>query len=154
MLWPGPAIVIRYVTGGDTLANPIFSPPDSTTFLGMLNSTIEIQPDGGNVYYTTDGTDPNAGDTRYRGQNLQVTTNMTIKARAFKQDYYESGVVTAHYSKDITSVISTSSENISLYPNPATNRLYLDLPPMYKSGNFTIISSAGKVVRSGYLQGE
>ncbi len=153
VLWPGPAIVIRFVVGGETVANPIFSPPDGHTFQGILNPSILSETEGSRVYYTTDGTDPNPGDARYRGQLIRVDRDMTFKARAFKQNYYESGVATAHYSKDITSVISNRSENISFYPNPATNRLYLDLPPMYINGNFTIVNSEGKVVRSGYSTG-
>ena len=38
---------------------------------GTLNLSILNQTEGSKIYYTTNGTDPNPSDDRYRGQNLQ-----------------------------------------------------------------------------------
>lgn len=149
ILWPGPSVVVRYLTGGDTLPNPIFSPPDGHTFQEAFNASILYETDGRKVYYTTDGTDPNPSDTRYRGQWLSVNKDITFKARAFKTDHHESEVVTASYFLENASGIISHHANITLYPNPAKNALFLDLPPEMGNGNFSIIDPEGRVLATG-----
>ena len=114
ILWPGPAMVVRYIAGGETVVNPTFSPPDGHTFQGSFNASIVSETEGSKVYYTTDGTDPNPSDERYRGQNLKVSGDITFKARAFKTDAYESEVVSATYTLDLTRINELQEENFAL----------------------------------------
>lgn len=149
ILWPGPALMIRYVVGGDTVPNPVFSPPDSTTFLGILNASILYESDGRKVYYTTNGRDPNQSDTRYRGQSLKVDKDITFKARAFKKDSFESEVVTARYFTDKTAVDPFRVEELFYYPNPASNKLFMKLLPGMENGSFSIYDVEGRMVLRG-----
>ena len=75
ILWPGPAIVVRHVSGGDSVSRPLFTPPGGHTFRGML------------------------------------------------------------------------------YPNPANNRLLLDLPPGLENGQFSIYDLEGRLAGSGRAAG-
>jgi hypothetical protein len=149
VLWPGPALVVRYVTGGDTLSSPEFSPPDGTSFQGALMPVIYYETDGRKIYYSTDGSDPNPSDERYRGQVIRVDRDMTLKARAFKRDAYESEVVTASYTLDLTSLHPFPEKEVLHYPNPASDKLYLELPPELENGKFSIYDVEGRVVLKG-----
>lgn len=151
ILWPGPALVVRYVSGGDTLSNPVFSPPDGTSFQGILMPSILYDFDGRKIYYTTNGSDPNPSSERYRGQQLRVNNDMTFKARAFKMDSHESEVVTASYTLDLTAIHTFLEKDILLYPNPASNTLYLTLEPGMENGEFTIYNVEGRAVLKGQI---
>ncbi len=153
VLWPGPAIVVRYVNGAKTVSTPIFSPPDGETFQGMLYPEFKMETEGAKVYYTTDGTDPNPSDRMYNSIRIRVDRTMTVRARAFKKDHFESDVATASYTKDITAVLTSEESRILLYPNPATESIYLDLSPEMENGTFSIIDSEGRIVLTGNLSG-
>jgi hypothetical protein len=153
ILWPGPALVVRYVSGGDTLSNPVFSPPDGTTFQDILNPSILYDFDGRKIYYTTDGSDPNPSDERYRGQQLRVDKDMTFKARAFKRDSYESEVVTASYTLDLTAVNPFPETDLMLFPNPASHSIYLELLPGMENGSYLIYDLEGRLVLKGRAVG-
>ena len=90
---PSATLPVTLITGGETIVNPTFSPPDGHTFLGSFNASIVSETEGTKVYYTTNGTDPNQSDSRYRGQNLKVDKDITYKARAFKNDSFENFLV-------------------------------------------------------------
>lgn len=149
ILWPGPSIMVRYVIGGDTVANPTFSPPDGHSFLGILNPSIINQSEGSKIYYTTNGSDPNPSDERYRGQILRVESDITFKARAFKKDLYESEVVTARYTLDRTGIGQSRTNILSSHPNPVQGSLFLDLPPEFENGEYSIMDVNGRIVSTG-----
>lgn len=149
ILWPGPSLIVRYVTGGDSLSNPTFSHPDGFTFQSILNPSILYETDGRKIYYTTNGADPNPSDTRYRGQALRVDADITLKARAFQENHYESEVVTARYMLVTASENETLDRDFFCYPNPANNKLYLDFPSGMENGSYSIYSVDGREVATG-----
>lgn len=85
------------------VADPYFLPVN-TTFATSLDVTIDISTTGASIYYTTDGTDPDASDDLYSGQ-ININTDTTFKARAYKTNYIPSDVVTKTYTKIISSTI-------------------------------------------------
>lgn len=153
VLWPGPSIVVRYVSGGQTVSTPTFSPPDGEIFQDILYPEINTETEGAQVYYTTDGTDPNPSDQKYNSIRIRVNSTSTVRARAFKKGHYESAVATASYTKDVTAVLSSEDSHIILYPNPATESIFLDLPPELENGTYIITDSEGRIVKSGNLSG-
>lgn len=79
----------------DVVANLIISPPgglyDETISVLIYCSTYEAT-----IYYTTDGSDPTLDSEVYTGL-LQINTDTTLKARAFRTGYISSSLVTTVY---------------------------------------------------------
>ena len=148
VLWPGPAIIVRYAEQAEKVADPVFSPEDGFIFENPFYPAISTETEGAYMYYTTDGSDPNPSDNRFRG-SLLVNGDMIIKVRAFKSDYFESNVVAAHYNQLTTLTGTYENSDISIYPNPAKNYLLLELPGNLENGNYQILNSNGVVVKTG-----
>ncbi len=64
------------------------------------------------------------------------------------QDLYYSQI-----SINTTMVRNTEKLDLSLYPNPANNRVELDLSGTYFSGSMEVLSQAGKLLRSQEVSG-
>jgi len=152
VLWPGPAIVLRYVSGGQTVSTPTFSYPDGETFQDILYSEINMETEGAQVFYTTDGSDPDPSDQKYNSIRLRVNRTMTVKARAFKKDYYESAVASATYTLDHTSVDNASDEKFFFYPNPASDELTIETE-YHDPYSIEITSLNGQLFYSSQLEG-
>lgn len=82
-------------TETNKVANPVISPSGGTYTTSQL-VTITDATDGATILYTTDGTDPIATSATYNGA-INVTTNMTIKAKAIKDGWDDSDIVSASY---------------------------------------------------------
>ena len=78
-----------------TCANPTFSPAAGAVVSGT-EVTISSS-DGATIYYTTDGSTPNASSSVYSSP-IEITAAKTIKAFASKSGYNASEVVTAEYT--------------------------------------------------------
>ncbi len=59
--------------------------------------TLWTENAGALIYYTVDGSEPTTESILYRGP-IKVTKNVTIKAFAVKEDWYDSNVVTFTYT--------------------------------------------------------
>ena len=77
-------------------ATPTFSPA-ADTYVGTQSVTISSATDGASIYYTTDGSTPDANSTLYSGA-ISVSSTQTIKAIAIKSGYTNSEVATAAYT--------------------------------------------------------
>jgi hypothetical protein len=147
ILWPGPALVVRHVSGGDTVAKPLFTPPDGHTFQGVLHPTIASGTPGSKLYYTTDGSDPNPSDQLYHGQTIHVDRDMTIKARAFKKDCYESELATAIYTMEATGKEPYRQAGLKIYPNPVAGQLKVILGNEFvKDASIQLFDCTGRMV--------
>ncbi len=63
--------------------------PSFTLSPGMYFSTTYVEinvPQGTQVYYTTDGSDPTESSTAYHGERLELNFTTVLRARAFAED--------------------------------------------------------------------
>nr|MDD5486101.1 chitobiase/beta-hexosaminidase C-terminal domain-containing protein [Dehalococcoidales bacterium] len=77
-------------------ATPQFS-PDGGNYGEEKEVTISCATSGATIYYTTDGSDPDDGDTEYTGP-VTVDKSMVLKAIAYKAGYDPSDVKTGTYT--------------------------------------------------------
>jgi formylglycine-generating enzyme len=77
-------------------ATPQFSPAGGT-FTTAQSVSISCATEDAVIYYTNDGNNPTETSTEYTGP-ITVTSNTTIKAKAFKVDFSASNTATAAYS--------------------------------------------------------
>lgn len=80
-----------------TVKTPVISPAGGS-YTGSVSVAITCASPGAEIYYTTDGSTPGRGSTRYTGA-FTVTTPATVKAIAVKDGLTDSAVVTASYTK-------------------------------------------------------
>ena len=79
-----------------TVETPIADPPAGTytseQMVYLHSSTIMV-----NIYYTTDGSTPTTGSTRY-STSITISTPTTLKAIAVRDGMHDSGILTAFYN--------------------------------------------------------
>ena len=78
-----------------TVATPTFAPPAGTYF-SVQNVVISTTTTGTDIYYTTDGSEPTTGSNHYTIP-VNISTNTTLKARAYKTGYNPSPIATGLY---------------------------------------------------------
>jgi hypothetical protein len=78
------------------VATPSFDPPGGVYFDDLEISITTLTPDA-SIYYTLDGSEPGMDDFLFTDP-IAVDGNVTIKARAFKEDLDPSDVATAEYA--------------------------------------------------------
>ena len=79
-------------------AEPTFSPA-AGTFYGSQEIAITTSTDGASVYYTTDNSTPSSSNGTLYSAPFSITETTTIKAIAVKDDYEDSEVASAVYTK-------------------------------------------------------
>ena len=97
-------IVVKSVTvtyeaaAANTVAAPTFS-KDAGKFSEPFDLTLSCATEGATIYYTTDGTQPQAviGDM-YAGNPIHISSTTTVKAFAVKSGMTDSGVAEATYT--------------------------------------------------------
>jgi hypothetical protein len=106
-------------TIGQTVSTPAFAPPAGTYASGQ-SVTISSQS-GATIYYTTDGTTPTTGSTRYNNA-IQISATTTLKAIAVLSGYLNSAVQTGIY----TITVNPGRTPFLSYPNfSSTSGLFL-----------------------------
>ncbi len=88
------------ITGQASIASPVFA-PDPGTYQTEQTVSINTQtvPDGAQIRYTMDGSDPNASSTLYTTPiELELNNSYEIRARAFATDWTPSEVYVAQYT--------------------------------------------------------
>ncbi len=88
-------------------AMPAFSPAGGTYTSGQ-SVTISDATSGASIYYTTDGSTPTTGSTRYVGA-ISVGNTSTIKAIATATGFTQSAVGTATYTINLPTTVNYSS---------------------------------------------
>lgn len=78
------------------VANPVISPESGVVEKGT-EVRITCATEGASIYYTTDGTTPDASSSVY-SEPIVVNENMTVSAYAVKDGMADSRVVTASYT--------------------------------------------------------
>ena len=80
---------------------PTFDPVSGGTFYGSLDVTISSATSGATIYYTTDGSEPTTSSNSVAsGGTVTINSSCTIKAIAVAQDYDNSPVAEASYTKE------------------------------------------------------
>ncbi len=104
-----PFPVGTYTAGAaSNVSTPIISPA-SGDYFDPITVTITCGTDGANIYYTTDGTDPDESDTQYTS-GFSVSTTTTVKARAYKSGLDPSTIAENNYSFPSITTVSTIAE--------------------------------------------
>jgi hypothetical protein len=102
------------------VALPTFS-PEPKAYTDPVEVTIRTKTQGAKIYYTIDGSDPDENSFEYTGP-INVGRTMTIKARAYIDNWIASEVATAHYIITSTStdepLVTQPTKLYGAYPNP------------------------------------
>ncbi len=86
-----------------TVATPTITPGGST-FYEPLQATIACAVAGAQIHYTTNGADPTPADPSIAsGGAVPINASVTLKAKAWKDEWTESGVIT----RSFTMVVAT-----------------------------------------------
>lgn len=99
---------------GPALSNPVFS--KSSTYV-KKNSKITIECPKGEVYYTTDGSEPTTKSKKYDGP-ITIKKTVAIRAKAFKNGFLSSDSVSATYivgKKHSLPVVFLTTDSDNLY---------------------------------------
>ena len=86
---------------------------------------------GADIYYTTNGSTPTRNSTKYTSSGITINENCTLKAKAYKDGYEDSNVLTESYT--IENVIEINSTN---FPDKNFRDYLLSLDEG-KDGKFT-----------------
>jgi hypothetical protein len=84
------------VTPLGTVATPTFTPVPGN-YSSAQSVTIKDSTAGASIFYTTNGTAPTTGSTKYSG-TVTVSSTETIQAIAVLAGYINSAVATAAYT--------------------------------------------------------
>ncbi|MDY0343476.1 MAG: chitobiase/beta-hexosaminidase C-terminal domain-containing protein [Lentimicrobium sp.] len=85
-----------YNSGTPVVATPLFTPAGGNYYSTQSVSISTSTPDA-TIYYTTDGSDPDNTSTEYTIP-ISVSTNQTLKARAYASGYDPSAIGSASYT--------------------------------------------------------
>ena len=98
----------------NVVSTPAIS-PNGGSFTGSVTVEIATSMPGAEIYYTTDGSEPDTSSMKYN-QPITLAGDASIMARAFMDSYQPSGVASAKFAvkpdKTPPSIVRLSSRNI------------------------------------------
>ena len=80
------------------IAEPPQITPGSTYFQQSVTVTMTSATENAEIYYSLDGTDPDRSGRKYSGP-VTIRSASKLKAKAFKQGYHPSAVITREYQE-------------------------------------------------------
>ena len=105
-----PASAIYKITG--TVATPVITPATGVIGAGLNQSvTMKCANTDATIYYTTDGTTPTTDSSQYTDP-ITVDSSITIKAKAFLNEWISSAMATTIY----TGTVPTPSFDVAAGP--------------------------------------
>lgn len=112
------------------------NPPGGTVEKGTVIKLIASVSDA-DIYYTMDGNSPTISSTPYQSTGIVINEGCTLKARAYKEGYDESDILTEKYYFDISadSVIVTVPAK-TLFKGEKMEASYTLIP---KNSNSTVV---------------
>lgn len=134
----------------EQVATPVITPA-SGTYEGSVEVSISCATEDAIIYYTLDGTDPDEDSGDYGGSFVIAATSVqaspvTVKAIAMKAGMLNSAVASATYT--ITPVgIHDIQQNVSIYPNPTSGDVTLDLSGL-NAKTVELFSMSGQLLNS------
>jgi len=106
---------IAFVVEGDTVETPVITVERLTNSMYAVDITCATE--GASIYYTLDGTTPDANATPYT-EGFLADAGVAIKAIAVKEGMINSAIAIYAY----TSVADHTADNVTVYPNPTTGK--------------------------------
>lgn len=104
-------IVVTYATAGSNIvATPTFT-PNGGSFLESQEINIACATDGATIYYTTDGSTPTSSSTQYTAP-FTINATTTVKAFAVLENYDDSEVATATFTKATVMTVAEARDYI------------------------------------------
>jgi formylglycine-generating enzyme required for sulfatase activity len=101
--WTGSAVTTGVYSFN--VAAPTFNPPGGSYSVYQMVTISCTTPDA-EIRYTTNGTDPTASSDLYTGP-VEIASNTTLKARAYRTGWNSSQIVTAVYTITQTQTVAT-----------------------------------------------
>ncbi len=92
---PSP-VVIAFYNVERTVATPTFSPDPSLLYTSPQSVSIECTTTGADIFYTTDGSEPDENSTLYEDP-IYLSSSTQVKAKAFRVGWDPSATATAQY---------------------------------------------------------
>jgi len=89
----------------ETVATPVID-PDGGSYLSAQQVTISCTTADVLIRYTTDGSDPTVSSTEYEGA-ITISSTTTLKAKAWKSGWSDSGITTASITISSSSAVAT-----------------------------------------------
>lgn len=135
---PSPISEAHYNVTGQVSA-PNFDPPEGS-YENEIEVHISTSTPEAEIYYTLDGTDPEQNDFLYTSP-LQISDSVTIKARAYKEDWMESEIAEAEYIIDQISADEHNSNHfldVLLYPSPYISNSNLSI--VFSLSSYTYVT--------------
>jgi hypothetical protein len=87
-----------------TVATPTIS-PNGGSYLSSVSVTMQTATPGASIYYTTNGSTPTQSSTLYTGA-MTLTSNATVKAKAFKSGYTSSPEASASFTVSPSNLVA------------------------------------------------
>lgn len=115
---PSPITSGSYVITTPTCSNPFISPAGDY-YSTPQNITITCTTSGAEIRYTIDGSDPTPASALYNNPFI-VSSNTTVKARAFKTDFTPSQIVAQVYEFIVATPIINPTEGYFTAPQHIT----------------------------------
>ena len=126
----------------ETVEMPVIS-PNSGFVYDPVQVTITCPTEGANIYYTTDGTDPDMNSSLYSAP-FTVSNTTTVKAKAFKTGYDASNVASATYTFPIEVANIAAFKAANTTTNNTVYKITGDVTFVFENGaNFYIQDTTG-----------
>jgi len=94
-----------------TVATPVFT-PIAGTYADSVVFSLSCATDNAEIRYTTDGTEPTSASALY-GTPITLNTTTTVKAKAFKADWFDSETAMAVYTVVYDPVLTVDATTLS-----------------------------------------
>ena len=118
---PDANVSVKATFKKSTVATPVASPA-ADIYITPQSVELTTTTVGADIYYTTDGSDPTTGSTKYTGA-ITVDSTQTIKAIAVKANWIDSAVLTANYTITGTVATPVASPAAGIYITPQSVEL-------------------------------
>lgn len=104
------------------VASPVITPKGGVYTVAQTVS-ISCATDGAEIRYTLDGSEPKTTSALYNGA-ININSQTTLKAKAFKTNWIESSVVTETYIINIGATVIEGSSTAIQYVNATNNFIF------------------------------
>ncbi|MCR4858777.1 MAG: chitobiase/beta-hexosaminidase C-terminal domain-containing protein [Bacteroidales bacterium] len=130
------SVVVYGVPGivHNNVATPEITPASGFVYAASQTVTITCATAGASIYYTTDGSIPTQNSTLYTAP-FTIDSNVTIKAKAFKDGDMPSLVATATYEFPVTVANISAFKAANTATNSTVYKIAGDVTFVFKSGS-------------------